>query len=244
MSAGGPPARCSIRDRLAAFDWEAITAALDGEGWAVIPGLLNPRECGALAALYSEGGRFRTVVDMARLRLGVGEYRYFAHPLPALVSELRMQAYPRLAPLADRWMVRLRQPPSHPPTLAGFLARCAAAGQRRPTPLLLRYRAGGYNCLHQDLYGTVAFPLQMTCMLTRPGRDFSGGEFLLVEQRPRSQSRGQAIVLAQGDAVIFATRHRPVRGARGDYRATVRHGVSRVQRGERLTLGMIFHDAA
>jgi hypothetical protein len=180
---------------------------------------------------------------MARHRFGEGEYKYFAAPLPPLVAALRTQIYPRLVPVANRWAAALGTDP-YPPTLAAYLARCAAAGQRRPTPLLLRYAAGGYNCLHQDLYGALAFPLQLTCVLSEVGEDYSGGEFLLVEQRPRSQSRGEAIVLRRGDAIVFATRHRPVAGARGSYRVTMRHGVSRLRSGERMSLGIIFHDAA
>ncbi|HJQ82783.1 MAG TPA: 2OG-Fe(II) oxygenase [Candidatus Binatia bacterium] len=181
---------------------------------------------------------------MARYRFGVGEYKYFAAPLPAAVAALRTHVYRRLAPIANRWMTALGAADRYPPDLAAYLARCAAAGQERPTPLLLHYRAGGYNCLHQDLYGALAFPLQLTCVLSQVGEDFRGGELLLVEQRPRAQSRGDAIVLQRGEAVIFPTRHRPVRGVRGVYRATVRHGVSRLHAGERTSLGIIFHDAA
>ena len=233
----------AIADRLARVDWPAVAAALDDHGRAVVPGVLTPSECDVLARLYDRRRRFRTVVDMARFRFGLGEYRYFAYPLPPLVRALRAGTYARLAPVANRWMERLGEARRYPPTLRAFLAECHADGQARPTPLLLRYGAGGYNCLHQDLYGAHAFSLQVTCMLSRPGADFDGGEFLLVEQRPRAQSRGEAIVLAQGAAVIFANRHRPVRGTRGDYRVAVRHGVSTVRSGERATLGIIFHDA-
>jgi hypothetical protein len=205
--------------------------------------LLDAEECARLAALYPDGRRFRTRVDMARHRFGEGEYKYFAAPLPRLVAELRTHLYPRLVPVANRWAATLGTEP-YPPTLRAYLARCAARGQRRPTPLLLRYAAGGYNCLHQDLYGPLAFPLQMTCVLNQVGADYTGGEFLLVEQRPRSQSRGEAIVLQRGDAIVLASRHRPVPGARGFYRVTMRHGVSRLHSGERLSLGVIFHDAA
>ena len=234
----------SVTERLARLDWAAIGAALDEHGHAKIPPLLTAAECATLAQLFPDPRRFRTVIDMARYRFGVGEYRYFAAPLPPLVAALRTQAYRHLVPIANRWMERLGGSERYPEDLSSFLARCAAHGQSRPTPLLLRYAAGGYNCLHQDIYGAVAFPLQLTCMLSRPGRDFTGGEFLLVEQRPRAQSRGEAIVLARGEALIFASRHRPVAGARGDYRVTLRHGVSRLHAGERLTLGVILHDAA
>jgi len=233
----------TIGARLDRLDWDALAAALDADGFAVTPPLLRPAECGALAGLFADARRFRSTIDMARYRFGVGEYRYFAPPLPPLVAALRAQTYRRLVPVANRWMARLGVAERFPPELDAYLARCAAAGQRRPTPLLLRYRAGGYNCLHQDVYGALGFPLQLTCMLSRPGRDFTGGEFLLVEQRPRAQSRAEVVPLGQGEAVIFANRHRPVRGTRGDYRATVRHGVSRVREGERTTLGIIFHDA-
>jgi hypothetical protein len=233
----------SIAARLAALDWAAVEAALWTEGHAVIPALLEPAECVEIARAYGEEHRFRSRIDMARYRLGSGEYKYFGHPLPDAVSELRAAAYRHLAPTARRWARALGAPERYPDDLVAFLARCARHGQRRPTPLLLRYEAGGYNCLHQDIYGPVAFPLQLACMLSRPGVDYTGGEFLLVEQRPRAQSRGEAVTLPQGAAVVFATRFRPVRGARGHSRAAVRHGVSRVRSGERMTLGVIFHDA-
>lgn len=232
-----------IARRLAGLDWEAVARVLDERGHATTPALLTGAECARLAAVYHDERRFRARVDMARFRFGVGEYKYFATPLPPLVAALRTHVYPHLAPLANRWMAQLGQPERFPLALPEFTAVCAARGQRRPTPLLLRYTAGGYNCLHQDLYGAVAFPLQLTCVLSRGGRDYTGGEFLLVEQRPRAQSRGAAIVLEQGAAVIFPTRHRPVAGTRGVFRATVRHGLSRVHTGERLALGVIFHDA-
>jgi uncharacterized protein len=232
-----------MRARLAAEDWAAIASALEAQGWAVLPALLAAEECAALAGLYAEAHRFRSTIDMARYRFGVGQYRYFARPLPPLVAALRAHAYARLAPIANRWAAMLGEPARYPAALGAFLAGCAKAGQRRPTPLLLRYVAGGYNCLHQDLYGAVAFPLQMTVLLSAPGADFAGGEFLLVEQRPRAQSRGEVVPLERGDAVVFANRHRPIAGARGHYRATVRHGVGRIRRGERLALGVIFHDA-
>jgi len=181
---------------------------------------------------------------MARHRFGVGEYRYFAAPLPPLVQELRGRVYPRVAPIAQGWSGALGEDRRFPSTLAGFLSLCRRAGQTRPTPLLLRYEAGGYNCLHRDLYGKIAFPIQMTVFLSRPGRDYEGGAFLLVEQRPRQQSRGEALLPAQGDGVLFATADRPVAGSRGYFRAGMRHGVARITRGERYTLGVIFHDAA
>jgi hypothetical protein len=236
-------AKRDVAARVAALDWAAIGSALDEQGYAVTPPLLDAAECAALARLYPDASRFRTVVDMARYRFGFGEYRYFAAPLPPLVAALRAATYRRLAPIANSWAERLGASQRYPPRLGSWLARCAAAGQRRPTPLLLRYTVGGYNCLHQDLYGALAFPLQLTCMLSRPETDFTGGEFLVVEQRPRAQSRGEAIVLARGQAVIFAGSRRPVRGARGDHAVTLRHGVSRVRSGERITLGVIFHDA-
>jgi hypothetical protein len=233
----------SVKTRVARLDWGAVARDLDARGHAVTLPLLTPVECRQVSGLWDRRERFRSHIDMAQHRFGVGEYRYFAEPLPALVAALRHHIYARLAPLANRWTAKLGGGERFPADLAAFVASCAARGQHRPTPLLLRYTAGGYNCLHQDLYGAVAFPLQLTILLSRPDLDFTGGEILLVEQRPRAQSRGQAIVLAQGQAVIFPNRHRPVEGARGTYRVTVRHGVSDVHSGERRTLGIIFHDA-
>ena len=229
--------------RLARLDWSAIARQLDERGHAVTPPLLTAAECRAVAAMWNDTGRFRSHIDMARHRFGVGEYRYFAEPLPAVVARLRTWAYARLAPTANRWTAALGRDERFPETLAAFTTYCATRGQHRPTPLLLRYAAGGYNCLHQDIYGAVAFPLQLTLLLSRPGKDFDGGEFLLVEQRPRAQSRGQVVPLAQGQAVIFPNRYRPERGTRGAYRVNVRHGVSELRSGERLALGVIFHDA-
>jgi hypothetical protein len=229
--------------RLARIAWPDVEAALDVTGFAIVPGLLAPRECTALARLFDDDARFRQTVEMARHRFGEGRYRYFARPLPPVVAGLRAALYPRLAPVANRWARALGQTARFPPSLARYLRECAARGQRRPTPLLLRYGAGGWNALHQDLYGELVFPLQVTVMLDRPNADFSGGEFLLVEQRPRMQSRGHAIVLAQGDAVVFPCRARPAAGARGTFRVGVRHGVSTVHMGRRTTLGVIFHDA-
>jgi hypothetical protein len=233
----------SIARRLAAVDWAALDRALDGAGFALLRGLLRPAECRALARLFDDDRRFRQTIDMARHRFGEGRYRYFARPLPPLVTALRAGLYPPLARVANRWAGALRAPTSFPPTLDGFLRTCAAEGQRRPTPLLLRYESGGYNALHRDLYGDVVFPIQATIMLDRPDVDFTGGAFLLVEQRPRMQSRGHAIALERGDAVLFPCRERPAAGARGAYRVAVRHGVSTIHSGTRTTLGIIFHDA-
>ena len=235
--------RTRIARRLTRVDWGRVEAALDGVGFALVPRLLTGRECSGLAKLFDEDARFRSTVEMARHRFGEGRYRYFAAPLPPLVGALREALYARLVPTAERWARALGDEARFPATLARYQAECAAHGQRRPTPLLLRYGGGGYNALHQDLYGERVFPLQVTVMLDRPGRDFGGGEFLLVEQRPRMQSRGHAITLGQGDAIVFACRTRPEMGSRGAYRVAVRHGVSTVHHGKRTTLGVIFHDA-
>ena len=229
--------------RVAGLPWEAIGAELDARGFATTGPVLDAAECADLAALHGEERRFRSRVDMARYRFGLGEYKYFAAPLPEPVAALRESFYPRLAPVANGWMERLGARERYPATLAGLARLCARHGQTKPTPLLLHYTAGGYNCLHQDLYGAVAFPLQVTVLLSDPAADFTGGEFLLVEQRPRAQSAGHVVPLRQGEAVLFATRYRPARGARGWYRAQLRHGVSEVRSGERYTLGVIFHDA-
>jgi len=243
MSPRGVIRAQAIRHRLRQIDWADVARALDDRGWATTPPLLTTAECAELIGLYRDERRFRSRVDMARFRFGEGEYKYFASPLPPVVRELRRHAYSHLAPIAMAWEKTLGSDHSYPPELDEFLAVCAAHGQTKPTPLLLRYEAGGYNCLHQDLYGDVAFPLQMTCLLSRAGQDFTGGEFLLVEQRPRAQSTGSVVPLERGQIVIFATRHRPAHGTRGAYRVTLRHGVSRVTSGERHTLGVIFHDA-
>lgn len=234
-----------IEDTVAALDWARIEAELEGHG-AVATGvpLLPPTDCAALAALYAAEAGFRSRIVMARHGFGRGEYKYLAEPLPPPVAALRAALYPRLVPLANRWAAALGEARRYPPDLAAFHAECHEAGQTRPTPLLLRYGAGDYNCLHQDIYGPVAFPLQVAVLLSAPGRDFTGGEFVLTEQRPRMQSRAEVVPLAQGEAVVFATRHRPVQGARGTYRVALRHGVSRLRSGERFTLGVIFHDAA
>ena len=235
--------RLPVSRRVARVDWAAVGASLDATGSACVPGLLTARECAALAHLFDDDGRFRQTINMARYRFGEGRYRYFARPLPPPVDVLRAELYVRLVPVANRWAEALGESTRFPPTHARYLRECAARGQRRPTPLLLRYGAGGYNALHQDLYGESVFPLQVTIMLDRPGVDFAGGEFLLVEQRPRMQSRGHAFTLAQGDAIVFACRERPAAGTRGTYRIGVRHGVSTVRSGMRTTLGVIFHDA-
>ena len=232
------------RERLKRVDWNGVAADLDAWGFARIPRLLGPRECAALTALYARDAAFRKTISMDAHRFGSGEYRYLRYPLPPLVQRLRDALYPRLARIANAWQQRLGEPVRFESTLAGFLRRCHAEGQQRPTPLLLRYEAGGFNNLHQDLYGAIAFPLQVTILLSRPDVDFAGGEFLLVEQRPRQQSRGCAIALAHGEAVVFATRERPVDGARGVYRAALRHGLSPLRAGNRTALGIIFHDAA
>ncbi|WP_332816893.1 2OG-Fe(II) oxygenase [Sphingopyxis sp.] len=232
-----------IEARIAAQDWSAITAALDREGWAVLPGLLSDGECDAVAALYALEGLFRSQVNMARHGFGRGEYRYFAYPLPPFVAALRTRLYTRLAPVANRWHERMGREARFPTHHAEFLARCHAAGQARPTPLLLKYGPGDYNCLHQDLYGEHVFPVQVAVLLSAPGDDFTGGEFVLTEQRPRMQSRAAVVSLAKGDAVVFAVHTRPVQGSRGDYRVAMRHGVSAIRSGQRHTLGVIFHDA-
>jgi len=224
--------------------WPELLTGLDERGYAVLPGLLGERECRSVAALYADEAAFRSRVVMARHNFGRGEYKYLRYPLPPLVAELRQALYPKLAPFANRWHERLHLEPRFPARLDAYLARCHAAGQQRPTPLILKYEAGDYNCLHQDLYGELVFPIQATVLLSKPDDDFTGGEFLLVEQRPRMQSKGEVVPLGQGDAVLFAVNSRPVAGTRGDYRVTIRHGVSRLHSGNRYTLGIIFHDAA
>jgi hypothetical protein len=225
-------------------DWDAIGGALDAHGWARVPALVTARQCVQLRAAFDRDRLFRSTIDMRRHGYGSGCYRYFAYPLPALVARLRAALYPPLAVVARRWAERLRRNPADfPPTLDGFLARCRAAGQVRPTPLLLRYRPGDWNALHQDRYGAVAFPLQVLVVLSERGRDYQGGEVVLVEQRPRAQSRATTLTVDAGEGVIFTNRERPVRGARGDYRVAMRHGVSVLTTGERYTLGIIFHDA-
>ncbi|WP_206243946.1 2OG-Fe(II) oxygenase [Novosphingobium terrae] len=226
------------------IDWAAITEDLDRQGWSVLPRLISEADCDAAAALYDREEGFRSRVIMARHGFGRGEYRYFAYPLPPLIQHLRSSLYPHLAPIANRWHERMGIDTRFPETHQAFLDRCHAAGQTRPTPLLLRYGPQDYNCLHQDLYGEHVFPLQLAVLLSTPGRDFSGGEFVLTEQRPRMQTRAAVVPLEKGDAVLFAVNHRPMRGTRGDYRVALRHGVSQIREGQRHTLGIIFHDAA
>ena len=224
-------------------DSAAIAADLDGRGWAILPSLLDPAACAEIAAGYDDEARFRSHVVMARHGFGRGEYRYYRYPLPDPIAGLRAALYPRLAPIANRWHKRLGLATRFPAEHGEFLARCHQAGQTRPTPLLLRYGPGDYNCLHQDLYGEHVFPLQLAVLLSKPGEDFTGGEFVMTEQRPRMQSRAMVVPLGQGDGVVFAVHQRPVRGARGWYRVNLRHGVSRVRSGQRHTTGIIFHDA-
>lgn len=226
------------------LDWSAIAQDLDAGGVAVTPQLLDAETCAALQATYDETSLYRSTVVMARHGFGRGEYRYFANPLPEIVSMLRAGLYARLAPVANRWEEMLGRKPRFPAAHDAYLAACHAAGQVRPTPLLLKYGEGDYNCLHQDLYGDLVFPLQAAFLLSRPGEDFTGGEFVLTEQRPRMQSRVEVATLSQGQAVIFAVNERPVRGTKGVYRVKMRHGVSRIRSGHRFTLGVILHDAA
>ncbi len=225
------------------IDWPRAELDLDERGHAVLPSLLSLADCDALIAGYADDAAYRSRVVMARHNFGRGEYKYFAYPLPPLVARLRESLYPPLAAIANRWHGTLGVDTAFPTDHAAFLARCHAAGQTRPTPLLLAYEAGDYNCLHQDLYGEHVFPLQVAVLLADPGRDFDGGEFVLTEQRPRMQSRVEVVPLGRGDAVVFPVHHRPVHGTRGTYRVTMRHGVSRIRAGRRHTLGVIFHDA-
>jgi hypothetical protein len=233
------------RRRIERLGWERIEQSLDEKGYAATPPVLNARQCASLLGLYPDRERFRKKVDMTRLQFGIGEYKYFAAPLPPIVEQLRAALYPHLAPIANRWSRALV--PSAPPLpsdLAGFLRYCADHGQTKPTPLMLRYEAGGYNCMHQDIYGEVVFPLQITIALSRREADYDGGEFLLLEDRPRAQARCSALTLERGEAVIFPSSFRPIQGLRGYYRARMRHGVSPLHRGLRYTLGIIFHNAA
>jgi hypothetical protein len=233
-----------VESRIAALQWPAIESELDAHGAAVLPWLITPDECRTLAALYGDDAAFRSTVVMARHGFGQGEYRYFRYPLPPLISALRRAVYPHLVPLANRWHEAMELPARFPPRHETFIQHCHAHGQTRPTPLLLRHGPGDYNCLHQDVYGDAVFPLQLVLLLSQPGRDFDGGEFVMTEQRPRLQSRAMVLPLQQGDAALIAVRHRPQRGARGVYRVNLRHGVSRVRSGQRFTAGVIFHDAA
>ncbi|WP_437657889.1 2OG-Fe(II) oxygenase [Sorangium sp. So ce1182] len=243
-SRGVVPVATSVEGRAASVDWARVAEELDAQGCAVIEGLLTGAECGELAALYARDELFRSRVVMARHGFGRGEYKYFAHPLPGLVAALRASVYPRLVPVANRWSADMGLEVQYPDDHARFVERCRAAGQVQPTPLLLQYGEGDYNCLHQDLYGEHVFPLQVAILLSEPERDFTGGELVMTEQRPRMQSRPMVVPLRQGDAAVFAVRHRPVQGTRGVYRVSMRHGVSRVRSGHRHTLGVIFHDAA
>lgn len=242
MSENGAP-RIATAGRMSAMDWTEIAAALDAHGCAVIPGMLTSAECASLSKRYSDEAIFRGRVVMKRHGFGQGEYKYFDYPLPEIVAGLRTALYPRLARIANRWNEAMGIDVSFPDSHADFLERCHQAGQTKPTPLLLAYGAGDYNCLHQDLYGEHVFPLQVAFLLSAPGREFTGGEFVLTEQRPRMQSRAEVVPMGRGDGVIFPVRHRPVQGTRGTYRVNLRHGVSRVRSGHRYTLGIIFHDA-
>jgi hypothetical protein len=232
-----------VTSHVSTIDWSTVSADLDAQGWAVLPKLLSANECDSVAARYDQDAEFRSHVIMARHGFGRGEYKYFAYPLPSLVEELRTDLYPHLAPIANRWHETMGMDVRFPDNHAAFIARCHAAGQTRPTPLLLQYCEDDYNALHQDLYGEHVFPLQIAVLLSEPGEDFEGGEFVLTEQRPRMQSRAMVVPLRQGDAVVFAVNSRPVQGTRGSYRVKLRHGVSKLRSGHRHTLGIIFHDA-
>jgi hypothetical protein len=230
--------------RVEAIDWVAVAASLDGHGFASLGTLLSAGECAELAGSYDDDDRFRSTVVMARHGFGSGEYKYFSYPLPQVIASLRPALYRALAPIANRWHDAMGVAARFPPAHADFIKRCHQAGQNRPTPLLLRYHAGDYNCLHQDLYGEHVFPLQVVILLSEPGTDFTGGELVLTEQRPRMQSRAEVVPLRRGEAAVFAVHHRPVAGTRGTYRVNMRHGVSRLRSGERYTAGIILHDAA
>jgi uncharacterized protein len=234
----------SVAERVGSFDWRAIGSDVTSFGCAVLHELLNRSECERLASLYADEKHFRSHVHMARHGFGKGEYKYFRYPLPVVIDELRTALYAQVVGVANAWNETLGTEARYPIKHADYLQQCHAGGQTRPTPLLLQYQPGDYNCLHQDLYGALVFPLQLTILLSRPGRDFTGGEFVLTEQRPRMQSRAEVVSLQQGDAVLFAVRDRPVAGAKGAYRVNLRHGVSRVRSGRRHTVGIIFHDAA
>ncbi|MGH9664344.1 MAG: 2OG-Fe(II) oxygenase [Bryobacteraceae bacterium] len=233
----------SIAERVDALAWERVSQDLDAQGSAVVERLLSPDECQAIASLYPNDDIFRSRVAMGRHGFGRGEYKYFSYPLPDLVAGLRTAVYSRLVPIANRWNDAMRIDVRYPEQHSDFIERCHRAGQAKPTPLLLQYGSGDYNCLHQDLYGEHVFPLQLAVLLSEPGQDFTGGEFVMTEQRPRMQSRPVVVPLRQGDGVVFAVHHRPVRGARGEYRVNLRHGVSCIRSGHRHTIGIIFHDA-
>lgn len=233
----------TIETRVAAFDWSSVSTYLDSYGWAAFSHLLTADECKTIACLYTDDRHFRSHIIMARHGFGRGEYKYFSYPLPEIITSLRTTLYPRLAPIANRWNESMRIDTRYPEGHAEFIRRCHEAGQTRPTPLLLQYGESDYNALHQDLYGEHVFPLQVAILLSEPERDFTGGEFVLMEQRPRMQSRAEVVPLRQGDGVVFAVHNRPVQGARGTYRVNLRHGVSRLRSGHRHTMGIIFHDA-
>ena len=233
----------ALDELVASLDWPMIRETMDDKGYAALPPILTQDECHDLRALYDDDRRFRSHIDMARFRFGEGEYKYFARPLPGAIQTLRMAFYPQLAAIANGWMERLGNATRYSADLSSFLEQCHAVGQTKPTPLLLRYEAGGYNCLHQDLYGEHVFPLQIAILLSEPGRDFTGGEFVMTEQRPRMQSRPMVVPLGKGDGVVFAVNHRPVQGKKSVYRVNLRHGVSRLHSGSRHTLGIIFHEA-
>jgi hypothetical protein len=232
-----------IDSRVRAYDWPSVSDHLDAHGWAIFTKLLTARECDAIAGLYDDDRRFRSHVVMARHGFGRGEYKYFTYPLPDKIADLRTALYPRLVGIANRWNESMGIAVRYPDAHADFIERCHKAGQTRPTPLLLQYVEGDFNALHQDLYGEHVFPLQVAILLSEPEKDFTGGEFVLTEQRPRMQSRAEVVPLRRGDGVVFAVHHRPVQGTRGTYRVTLRHGVSRLRSGHRHTVGVIFHDA-
>jgi uncharacterized protein len=242
QTAATPPSE-TIAQRVDALDWQAVAKNLDGYGCAIMRSLITAQECDSIAALYSSDEIFRSRIVMARHGFGRGEYKYFSYPLPTIIDALRAAIYPHLVPVANRWNEAMRIEVRYPTEHAEFIQRCHAAGQLRPTPLILEYGEGDYNCLHQDLYGEHVFPLQIAILLSEPGRDFTGGEFIMTEQRPRMQSRPEVVSLGKGDAVVFAVHNRPVQGTRGTYRVNLRHGVSRLHSGRRHTVGVIFHDA-
>jgi uncharacterized protein len=243
VAAARPAEAVSIDDRVETLDWTGASAHLDGHGWVMLKDLMTPDECEMITGLYDDVRRFRSHVVMARRGFGRGEYKYFAYPLPDIVADLRTVMYPRLAPIANRWNELMRIAVCYLDAHIDFVKRCHKAGQTQATPLLLQYGVGDYNCLHQDLYGEHVFPLQVTVLLSEPEKDFTGGEFVLTEQRPRMQSRVEVVPLRRGDAVVFAVHNRPVQGTRGSYRVNMRHGVSRLRSGHRHTVGVIFHDA-
>ena len=239
----GTVSAMNIESRVGAYPWSSVSEHLDAHGWAMVKNLLTTKECEAVAGLYADDRHFRSHIVMARHGFGRGEYKYFTYPLPDTVADLRTALYPRLAPIANRWNASMGIAVRYPDAHADFIARCHKAGQTRPTPLLLQYGEGDFNALHQDLYGEHVFPLQVAILLSEPEKDFTGGEFVLIEQRPRMQSRAEVVPLRRGDGVVFAVHNRPVQGTRGTYRVNLRHGVSRLRSGHRHTVGVIFHDA-